>query len=239
MKQLNIFCLLLILFSYTVVSAQSADRKGFHFAFGVGPALSAYKVDGSFSKPDPALSLFYDGNPILSHVYDEISDIGNYPLQTSGIGLQTNLNIGFGLTENVLISYMNRVAYTLNKKIHRTDYYSNYNSSVLLISGLTGIEVEYYLSQSTNSPYVAVGGGMSIFTQPFVSGYFTKTGWGSSFAAGYQFSAHLAGEINVMYLSGTMRDKIKSEIENLSDGIAIDGSYKNTSVSINLKYVLF
>lgn len=223
-----------------LTNAQDIDRKGFYFSIGIGPSLTNYKLDGSITKPDNS-TLYYGSNWLGDINSDDIGgDLEKYPFSKTSFGLRTNFNLGYGINNQVVISYMNRVSYILDDILHQTNYISHYiNPPALTIAGITGLEVDYYLSEKVKSPYLSAGGGFSLLNQPGVSDYLTQTGFGLSFGGGYQFTKHLCLDLSILYLKGDLTNKIKNEIEDLDNNISIDETYQAISFGLEIKYVLF
>jgi len=239
MRKVFIIICLIILIGQNAIS-QTIDRKGFYFSMGIGTGLTNYKLDGEFSKPDNAI-LYYGSNWLGSYYSDDISgDLEQFPFSKTSFNLLTNFNLGYGITNQIVISYMNRVSWILDDILHGENYIYHYESPpALTIAGLTGLELDYYFSENIKSPYLSIGGGMSILNQPGVSDYLTQMGFGLSFGGGYQFTKHICLDLNMLYLQGNLRNKIKNEIEGLGDGINIDKSFRSISFGLSLKYVLF
>lgn len=234
----------LISISFLLISvityAQEINRKGFYFSIGTGTGFTNYKLDGSISRPENA-TLYYGSNWLGDINSDDISgDLEKYPFSKTSFGLRTNFNIGYGINNQIIISYMNRVSYILDDILHQTNYISHYiNPPALTIAGVTGLEVEYYLSKKLKSPYFSIGGGFSLLNQPGVSDYLTQTGLGLSFGGGYQLTKHLSLDLNILYLKGDLTNKIKNEIESQGENISIDETYNAISFGLDINYVLF
>ena len=230
----------ILIFVFLSSSGQTIERKGFYFSIGFGPSMTNYKIDGEFSKP-AASTIFYGSNLLLDVNSDNFSgNIEELPFSKTSFGLRTNFNLGYGITNQIVLSYMNRVSFILDDILSRTNYISHYDSPpALTIAGLTGIEIDYYFSENIKSPYLSVGGGISVWNQPFVYDYLTKTGLGLSIGGGYQISKHICIDINMFYMKGNLRKKIKNEIENLGNNVHINGSVNAISFGLDLKYVLF
>jgi opacity protein-like surface antigen len=230
----------LIILIPVLTDAQEINRKGFYFSIGIGPGLTNYKLDGSIAKPENA-TLYYGSNWLGDINSDDIvGDLEKYPFSKTSFGLRTNFNLGYGINNQLIISYMNRVSYILDDILHQTNYISHYiNPPALTIAGITGLEVDYYLSEEVKSPYLSVGGGFSLLNQPGVQDYLTQTGFGLSFGGGYQLTKHLSLDLSILYLKGDLTNKIKNEIESQGNNISIDGTYRAISFGLDIKYVLF
>lgn len=219
------------------LSGQDFCRKGFHFSLGGAPALSSYKIDGSINNPT-GNTIYYDGNPVLHIATNPYPKAKMYPYSSSKLSLNTNFNIGYGFTEKIIVSYMNRVSFVFDDVIHRVDYAEPY-SLVLGVIGITGIECSYFFSNEIKSFYTSIGGGLSVSRQPFATSYMNQLGWGLSFAGGYQFNKHFAAELNLMIINASILGGIEKEIENLGSGIDIEEKVNAYSISFGIKYLLF
>ena len=230
---------LLVLISQYAIG-QNIERKGFYFSIGMATNLTNYKLNGEFSKPDGA-DIYYGSNWLGDINSDNISgDLEKFPFSKSSFGLGTNFNLGYGITNQLVVSFMNRVTFVPDDILHGENYIYHYeNPPALTLAGLTGLEFDYYFSENIKSPYLSVGSGMSVLNQPGVSDYLTQTGYGLSIGGGYQFTKHLCLEVNLLYLNGNLQNKIKDEIEALNNGIHIEKSFRSISFGVALKYVLF
>lgn len=235
----TIIILAVLLFSNSLY-AQDINRKGFYFSFGIGPSFTNYKLDGSITKPENS-TLYYGAMWLGDINSDDIDgELESYPFTKNSFGLRTNFNLGYGINNQLIISYMNRVSYILDDILSKTNYASHYETPpALTLAGITGIELDYYLSDELKSPYLSFGGGLSLWNQPGVSDYLTKTGLGLSLGGGYQLSKHLTLDLNILYLQGNLTNKIKDEIETLGENVRIENSYRAVSVGLDIKYVLF
>jgi len=235
----NIITFVILLFTITI-NAQDFSRKGFYFSIGIGPSFTNYKLDGSITKPDNS-TLYYGAMWLGDMNSDNIDgELESYPFTKNSFGLRTNFNLGYGINNQFVISYMNRVSYIMDDILSRTNYASHYeNPPALTIAGVTGVELDYYLSDQMKSPYLSIGGGMSLWNQPGVSDYLTKTGLGLTFGGGYQFSKHLSIDLSILYLQGDLTNKIKDEIESLGENVSIVNTYRAISFGLDIKYVLF
>jgi opacity protein-like surface antigen len=235
------FILLVLLISvFFTTNGQTIDRKGFYLSFGIGPGITNYKLDGSFIKPDGAT--IYYGSSWLGDIYSDniTGDLEEFPFTRTSFNLATNFNLGYGLTNQLIVSYMNRVSFILDDILHGENYIYHYvNPPALTFAGITGVEFDYYFTENIKSPYVSFGSGISILNQPGVDDYLTQTGFGLSFGGGYQFTKRICIDLNILYLKGNLQNKIKNEIEALVDGITIDKSFHTTSINLALKYLLF
>ncbi len=190
--------------------------------FGIGGGVAPYDIDGSYSGPS---NLYYDGYPVMTYDYaitHSYSNVKRYPASSSPASINTVFMYRFPIGSNFAIDYSNRVAFCMDKIIHRGDYYADFDL-VLSIYGLTGIEFEYYFKGTSEpGPWVAGIVGFSALIQPFVEGYFPQLGFGGGATAGWRFSRTLALEANAMYLGtsilGITKDKVGGDLEGSASG---------------------
>ena len=228
----KIITITLILINFMSVQSQESNNKGFKWSISFGPNINFYKVDGNFTSNT---SVFYDGSPILDINKDNIVGSKPLPLSQTKFGIKTDFTIGYGFTNNLTISYANKVSFIIDNFIHRSNYYDGDPELIITVTGITGIEFKYYFDDEY---FASLSPGFSIFAQPFVNGNLAKVGFGFDVAAGYQLSKKHSLILSVMHSSGNLKASVKEEIESVSNSTQINGEYKSTSISMNLTYHL-
>jgi hypothetical protein len=170
------------------VPAEAFDghRKGFFMDVAIGPSLTSFRQDQSY-----AIQYII---PRGDSIVDSLVVFDRRDRQTQA-GFSTNLMLGFGLNERVVVSYENRVAW-FGSDEHAT-----------VATGVTGLAVSYFLSPAAPGFYVT--GALGLGSWRLVEkGRGDSGGLGLSLAAGYEFRRHLALECAVSHAKA--EDKIGS-----------------------------
>jgi hypothetical protein len=174
----------------TNASAFDGQRKGFILGFGLGPGMDMHKQNAS-----------------VSAVGASISDT-DY-VDKSKFAFMTDFKLGYAPTDQLIIYYDNKVSWikgdfgevvVVDVSIPKATVMGY--ADVMVLSGLTGLGVNYFFAPQAPSPFVTGGLGLAS-AMAFESGATAKIGFGFFVGGGYEFAPHWYVEGDVCYGSAT------------------------------------
>ena len=154
-------CLLPVL----VETAEAWDgyRRGFFLGFGAGPGFTSYTdTEGGIKSS-----------------------------RQSQTTICTDLRLGMGLNDVLLLSWTNRVSWI--KPMDET------GERETVGHGVTVIGMSAFMKRRAPSPYVTLGVGYSLWGTPFEKAARVRYGFGFSAGAGYEFTSHMSLEGNFLW----------------------------------------
>jgi hypothetical protein len=170
----TLFCLMLIVSSFDLKAA-SLDRKGFVIGIGLGGGLTTYKTDEWASG--------------FKHVYEN----GSSP------GLATDFKIGYGISNNLLLIYTNKVLWFSFKDPD----WPEAHEAQLTITGASMASLSYFFEPTTPSSFASAGIGMSTWSGLSSTDEHKRwSGLGLFAGFGYELSPHLMLEFSVLFELG-------------------------------------
>jgi len=102
----------------------------------------------------------------------------------------TNFIIGGGLSNTLLLYYLNRVSWFSIENA--------YGNRVIIAAGITGLGLTHYFNRKAPSALIKGGLGLSSWAAPFESDADFWWGFGFLFGAGYEFTPHWSIEADVV-----------------------------------------
>ncbi len=161
--------LILIAIAVMTTSAEAfnGERKGFLLGFGVGPGWSSFQGDVEGYETGDRESKFAIG---------------------------TDFKIGAGINDQLLIYYVNRVAWFKSSSV-TSDSLLQEDVTIASSVGLVGIS--YYFKTEAPAWYVVGAIGVSTWSAPLESDSETFTGFGVTGGIGYEFTKHWSLEATV------------------------------------------
>jgi opacity protein-like surface antigen len=122
-------------------------------------------------------------------------DRGNYSIhynRVKKLPVMSNFKIGYAPNENLAIYWTAKVSWFRSEKIQE-------EPRDIMVSGVAGIGVTYYLKEEAPSVYFNGGVGYSTFSALSLEDDLSNNhmGFGFSAGAGYEFAKHWSGEVNI------------------------------------------
>ena len=151
----------------TSATAFNGERKGFILGFGAGVSWSSFKgeVEGF--------------------------DLGDTETK---FGIGTDFKIGAGINDQLLIYYVNRVAW-----LKSDNFTSNGDllEDITIASSVGLVGISYYFKTEAPAWYVVGAIGVSTWSAPLESNSEMFTGFGVTGGVGYEFTPHWSLEATV------------------------------------------
>ncbi|MBN2415149.1 hypothetical protein JXO52_04870 [bacterium] len=159
MKKAIIVVLSLLLVTTSLFA--DGNRKGFVIGLGAGGGMTSFTQE----------------------VFGFESDRENK------FGLATDFKIGFGLSDNLIICYTNKVNWFGMDNM--------FDDTVTIINGLSAAGIMYYFNGFAPSLFITGGVGIASWATPFEEDTDTWTGFGFFAGFGFEFSPHWSVEASV------------------------------------------
>jgi len=120
--------------------------------------------------------------------------------QENAAGLGTDLYIGYGISDQFLLTYFANTNW-----FSLTNVYGN---DVTIANGNAGLGVFYYFNHELvfSSPYLFGGIGWSGWSTPFEKNSGSMAGMGATGGIGYEFAKHFSMQFNVFFTNPSEED---------------------------------
>lgn len=164
-----LFVLTVIVLTAVSADAFNGERRGFLLGFGVGPGWSSFKgeVEGF--------------------------DLGD---RENKFAIGTDFKIGAGINDQLLIYYVNRVAWFKSDTFDKNGFVQE---DVTIASGVGLVGLSYYFKTEAPAWYLVGAVGISSWSAPLESNSEMFSGFGLTGGAGYEFKKHWSLEATVNY----------------------------------------
>ncbi len=174
----------MVLTAATGVQAFDRNRKGFIIGLGGGLGFTSYQHEEDWG-----------------WVYETQMDTGD---RKTTVAFATDFRIGGGFNEQFMLYYENRVAWL------SAEGDSAGGSDVIAAHAVGLIGFSYYLKPITPTWYLVGSVGTSSWMEPFETDGDTKSGFGLSGGAGYEFARRVSVEGTVNW-GDTEKDECKTK----------------------------
>ena len=195
-------------------SAFDGQRKGFILGFGLGPGMDMHKQNASVS--------------VLG-----ISLLDQDFVDESKFAFATDFRLGYAPNNQLIIYYDNKVSWfkadwgeEMAVNISTGSVNIMGYSDVMVLSGLTGFGVSYFLAPQAPSPFFTGGLGLAS-SMTFESGTSARIGFGFFVGGGYEFAPHWFAEGNISYGSAAKSESMYSGLVDY-DITSTDFAFKAT-----------